>query len=217
MAAPLRGAPRSGRALVRSGGVLVEASVDSASDDLALVRRLLDGDEAAYTLIRGQIERVFGQVLGRLSRRFGDLSPLRADLLQSLELFLVKDGYRVLGTYRGDARLSTWLHAVAMRHLAAEITRARARARREQPAAELEAPAIGTDPELRVVRASERARVRRALEGLDPEERLLVALFFEQGLDATQAGRALGLRPSAVRMRKKRLLDKLQAKLGGEP
>jgi len=200
----------------RDEKVLRRSPVESAAEDHALVQRLLSGDAPAYTLVRGHVERVFAQVWGRLTRRYGDLSAHRADLLQSLELFLVKDDYRVLGTYRGDARLTTWLHAVAMRFLSREATRLRAQQARERPDPELEPASGGTDPEVRVVRESERARVRRALEGLSPDERLLVALLFEQGLDATQASRVLGVRPAGVRMRKKRLLEKLEAKLGGE-
>lgn len=200
----------------RRRAVLRGAGVESAAEDLALVRRLLGGDEPAYTLVRAQVERAFAQVWGRLTRRHGDLSAHRADLLQSLELFLVKDEYRVLATYRGDARLSTWLHAVAMRYLGREVTRLRTRQARERPEVRFDVPNAGTDPEGKVVRASERARVRRVVEGLPQEDRLLVALLFEQGLDATQASRVLGIRPAGVRMRKKRLLSKLEAQLGGE-
>lgn len=200
----------------RSRGVLHPPEVDSPSDDLALVHRLRDGDEAAYTLIRGQIERVFAQVWARSRRRLGGVSGHQADLLQSLELFLVKDGYRVLGSYRGEARFSTWLFAVATRFLLREAAKLEKRAHQERGDPDLNAVDLRPDPEAHAVQNAERTRVRRVVDGLAEDDQLLVRLLFEQGLDATQAGRVLGLRPSAVRMRKQRLLRRLQTQLGGE-
>ena len=45
--------------------------------------------------------------------------------------------------------------------------------------------------------------------------RVLVGLLFEQEMTAVGAARILGIEPSGVRMRKKRLLEKLAKKLAG--
>lgn len=183
------------------------------SADQQRVRQLLAGEADAYGSVQREVHQAFEQVWARLRARYPGLDDHRADLRQSLEVHLLRDGYRVLGTYRGEARLSTWLYAVAMRHVSRDAQRLYTQRIREGGSLDPDARAPDTDPEIRAVRRSERDHVRRVLDGLSDEDRTLVALFYEQGLDASQVSAILGISPAGVRMRKKRLLARLQAQL----
>jgi RNA polymerase sigma factor (sigma-70 family) len=70
------------------------------------------------------------------------------------------------------------------------------------------------DALLVLVREERRSAVRDALARLDEGDRKLLALCFEDGLDAVEIGRLLGVAPGAVRVRKHRSLRKLAALLG---
>ena len=54
----------------------------------------------------------------------------------------------------------------------------------------------------------------RALRGLKPEERSLLALRYVAGLDSNQIGQQTGMSASGVRSRLARLLDRLREELG---
>jgi RNA polymerase sigma factor (sigma-70 family) len=70
------------------------------------------------------------------------------------------------------------------------------------------------DPLLALVQEERRAAVREALARLEKDDRDLLALSFEDGLDAVEIGRRLGLASGTVRVRKHRALRKLAALLG---
>ena len=58
----------------------------------------------------------------------------------------------------------------------------------------------------------------RAVVGQLPElDRLYVRLFYVDGLNASEVARTLGKRPSAVRMHKMRLLERLRVILDEPP
>ena len=54
----------------------------------------------------------------------------------------------------------------------------------------------------------------RALRGLKPEERSLLALRYVAGLDSTQIGQQTGMSASGVRSRLARVLERLREELG---
>lgn len=72
------------------------------------------------------------------------------------------------------------------------------------------------DPLLVLIHEERRVAVRDALARLEKDDRDLLALSFEDGLDAVEIGRRLGLASGAVRVRKHRALRRL-AELLGEP
>ncbi len=195
--------------------MLVSEVCRMADRDVDLIERIAAGDASAYMLVQPEVHRAFEQVWARLVHQFKGLKGDRADLLQSLEMHLVRNEYRVLRTFRGDARLSTWLHAVAMRHVRREAIKLSKRRQHERGPVDTEHADPATDPEVRAVRASQRREVQRTLQTLSEDERYLVAMFYEQGLDASQVATCLGISPAGVRMRKKRLLARLQDRLKG--
>ena len=57
----------------------------------------------------------------------------------------------------------------------------------------------------------------RALRGLKPHERSLLALRYAAGLDSTEIARQMGMSASGVRSRLARLLERLRDDLALEP
>ena len=72
------------------------------------------------------------------------------------------------------------------------------------------------DPLVALIDEERRAAVREGLARLEKDDRDLLGLSFEDGLDAVEIGRRLGLASGAVRVRKHRALRRL-AELLGEP
>ena len=87
--------------------------------DEALVRRFLDGDEAAFTTL---IERHQARVFNLCLRILGD----REDALDAAQEAFVT-AMRKLGQFRGDAAFTTWLHRVGVNACYDELRRKRRR------------------------------------------------------------------------------------------
>ncbi|MBI3448207.1 MAG: RNA polymerase sigma factor [Acidobacteria bacterium] len=80
--------------------------MDPLAEERDLVRRALGGDSAAFeSLYRENV----GRIHSLCSRMSGDRS--RADDLTQ-EVFI--RAYRQLGTFRGESRLGSWLHRMAV-------------------------------------------------------------------------------------------------------
>lgn len=144
---------------------------------LALAAR--DGESVAFTRLyektREQAWRVLGRVVGP--------SPELEDLLQEVYVQLM----RALKAYRGDSRVSTFLHRicvnVGLMHLRSK------RRRREELAAELPEGEAGEhhDPERAAQVKQAAALVQRALTALS-EEKAAVFVYHE----------LLGLKPEEI-------------------
>jgi RNA polymerase sigma-70 factor (ECF subfamily) len=91
------------------------------SDESALVARVLDGDEDAFTEILRLHQGRVRAYLGRYSRDDDVVDDLAQDVFLR--------AYRTMHTYRGESRLSTWLIGTA-RHVA--LTYLRDEARRQK-------------------------------------------------------------------------------------
>ncbi len=184
---------------------------DMADDDLKLVRAVIAGDGPAYLKFQTAVQLAFDQSWARMRARTQGAANHRADLNQALLLHVLNNDYRVLKSFRGESRLSTWLYVVAHRFVGRQLDRLRTQQQREGPPSSIEAAAQTTDPEAKAIRSSEAARLRQTLATFPAADRVLLTLFYEQELDATQIAKALNMRPAGVRMKKKRLLAKLEA------
>ncbi|MHB0998344.1 MAG: RNA polymerase sigma factor [Armatimonadota bacterium] len=88
-------------------GSMEESAAGFAQDsDLALVRRAQAGDTAAFgDLIERHQRAVYG-VVSRMVTSRDDVDDLAQDIFIS--------AYKSIGSFRGDARFSTWLHTIAV-------------------------------------------------------------------------------------------------------
>lgn len=178
--------------------------------DLAIVESVIRGEAGAHDLFLEKTQRVVDACFANLAARSPWLRNDEADLKQRFQLMLLEGDYRVLRTFEGRAQLSTWIHVIALRFFRRQAGVIKSRPPNAEPI-EVEDPA--ENAETRQLRRAEIARVREVLHTLEDSDRLLLQLLYEQELDATAAGKILGLTPSGVRMRKQRLLSKLVEKL----
>jgi len=74
--------------------------------------------------------------------------------------------------------------------------------------------AVGADALAAVLSAERRASLRKGLDLLEPEERQILELTYEQELDSDEIGRRLGITAGAVRVRRHRVIRRLSELLG---
>jgi RNA polymerase sigma-70 factor (ECF subfamily) len=119
------------------------------------------------------------------------------------------------GRFRAEAKLSTWLTTILVNRYRTWC-RARRTHRRLAPKV-----AVGSEtdaePSREVQRSEEQEAVRRALERLDEDERMLVALSVYDELDSTEIGRVPGVPPGTVRYRLHQAREKLRELMEEKP
>lgn len=181
-----------------------------APDDHLLAAWAEQGDRAALdALVRRHEQRVYGLCL----RYFRD-PVLAQDAMQETFLLLV----RRAGTFRGGARVSTWLHRVTIN---ACHDLARKRARRPEDPTELRehpAPPAIEDP---LAHRELTLELREALAELDVESRRMVvlrdALGYSYAEVADDCGVPVGTVKSRVHRAHARLALVLTARDGERP
>jgi RNA polymerase sigma-70 factor (ECF subfamily) len=159
------------------------------------------GDEAAFA----RIIRAHHDDMTRVCFVICDDLDLADEAVQSAWLI----AWRKLHSLRGPARLRPWLVSVAANE-ARQLIRGRRRARIVE--IDVESASGGGDPSGHVGDLD----LERALAGLDPDDRALLALRYVAGFDATELGRATGRSASGTRARLARLLARLRRELGDD-
>lgn len=163
------------------------------------VRLAAAGDEAAFARLvaahHGSMVRVAYAITGD--------GTAAADAAQAAWA----SAWRRLGSLRDPGSVRSWLVAIA----ANEARQAVRRARRVHVVdiSEHHEVAAGGDP----ADAISTVDLGRVLDGLDPDDRVLLALRFVAGMDSTQIAVHLGLSPSGVRSRLSRLIERLRTEL----
>lgn len=175
-----------------------------------LVARAQRGDHAAFDeLVEMHLLRVW-RVVWRIVRNEGDAE----DVVQ--EVFL--NAWRKLDSFRGEARLSTWLHRIAVNRALNHVDRASEKLRRASRS--LEAPAFPhsegewVDPKieaavespapspLRVLEGRELARrLKECLEKIPAGWRAVLALREGEGLAYDEIANTLDIALGTVRSR----------------
>jgi RNA polymerase sigma-70 factor, ECF subfamily len=115
--------------------------------------------------------------------------------------------WRRLHTLRDHAQVRAWLVAIAANE-ARQHVRRRGRVTVVDISESLDA-APGADPADRIATVD----LARALAGLKPDDRALLALRFLAGLDSTEIAAQLGVSASGIRSRLSRLIDRLRTEL----
>ena len=116
--------------------------------------------------------------------------------------------WRKLGKVRDPERVRPWLVSVAVNEVKQLLRKQRRRSQVEIDADATFVPG-GFDPGASVGDLD----LRTALEGLDPDERALLAMRYVAGFNATELSSAIGITPSGVRNRLERLLSRLREEL----
>jgi RNA polymerase sigma-70 factor (ECF subfamily) len=171
-------------------------STRRAADDEELVRRVLDGDTGAYaTLVEKYQSRIFTLVGRMVSRR---------DMIEDLSQEVFIKAYRKLGTFRFESSFYTWLYAVALNTVRNWYRRQDPPSTSIDETGELEAVESSgghESPEDAAGRSQRAEIVRRALEGLPPEQKEALVLSDLEGLSYQEIADVQGVPVGTVRSR----------------
>jgi RNA polymerase sigma-70 factor (ECF subfamily) len=171
----------------------------SPVDEAELIARCRANDRSAQDALYARFRRT---VAATLYRVLGDRTDLD-DLVQ--EVFVI--AFRGLATFRGDARLSTWLYRICVN---VALGRIRSRTRRPPPIAVVDLEAVSAasseterpeTPERALERQQDRARVYAALDKMAPKKRIVLYLHEIEGLDLKEIAYLVDSNPVTVRTR----------------
>jgi RNA polymerase sigma-70 factor (ECF subfamily) len=185
-----------------------------ARSDEALIAGLRRGDpEVCEALVRAE-----GPALLAVTRRILRHEEDARDAVQ--DAFLA--AFRGADRFEGAARLSTWLHRIAVN---AALMKLRSRRRRPEESIEdllpqfledghhVRDPAEWCAPEVLLERREDRERVRAAIDRLPDEYRAVLVLRDLEDLDTSEAARLLGLSEAGVKTRLHRARQALRGLL----
>ena len=179
-------------------------------DDTVLVARHHAGDEAAFSLIyRAHVAAVYR----RLSHILGPV-PEREDLTQDVFLAL----HAALGRFRGDAKLTTLIHRIAINKAYEYLRR---QSRRPTTLVETwffdELLSFDISPEALVTSREELARVFACLVRIKPKKRIAFLLRVVDGLSFEEIGMLVDATPETVAKRVQHGQRELDALLARTP
>jgi RNA polymerase sigma-70 factor (ECF subfamily) len=173
-------------------------------DDAGFVARCRRGETDAFTIL---VRRHQKKMLNIAYRMMGDYDEA-CDVVQ--EAFLA--AFLAIGTFRGDARFSTWLCSIVLNHARSHMMRRSLRFRREGES--IHNPVKSADgrlrnepcsPEESVVHVLEKrerdAQVQECIGALDGEQREILILRDIQGFSYEEIGVMLKLPQGTVRSR----------------
>jgi RNA polymerase sigma-70 factor, ECF subfamily len=191
---------------------------EADAQELALVRRIQNGDQTAWTpLLTRYQDRLFGVCVKMLGNR-----DLAADVTQDAMVKIIEG----LGSYDGRAKLSTWMIRVTMnvclsklrseklrRHISLEALgaakgggSAKGTYYEDRPSGADSLPDRKTgdrepEGELRIQREETRRLVAAALLRISPEQRAILVLRDSRGLDYEQIAEVLSVPVGTVKSR----------------
>jgi RNA polymerase sigma-70 factor (ECF subfamily) len=160
----------------------------TAAQELELVRRCLQRDSAAWRIL---YERHFGKV-ARLVHAVGIADGEADDLCQ--EIFLIV--YRHLHSFRGESRLSTWIHRLSAREAIRHAKRRRVKRALLDMWKRALAPSLPRDWAENA--AARRQYMMQLLARLAPERRMALVLFEIEGRPVQEIAELCGCAVNTV-------------------
>ncbi|HKR13454.1 MAG TPA: sigma-70 family RNA polymerase sigma factor [Pyrinomonadaceae bacterium] len=184
--------------------------MDTLSTDEIIVERALTGDAEAFgEIVRRWERRIFALAYGMLGREDD-----ARDATQ--ETFLA--AFRNLRGFRGEAKVSSWLHRIAVNQCITRQRRAKVRSEsalddEQEKQAERFAIPVDHSPVTLVEGRQETAAVRRAINSLPLELRQVVIMKEFEELTFREIADVLDLPLSTVKSRLYTALKQLQMRL----
>ncbi len=172
-------------------------------DEADVVEAARTGDEGAWELL---YRRVYPRLHAYLVRRLGFANAEEAVSETMTRAVAGIDGFTL-----GPSGFDGWVFGIA-RRVSADYYRRADRSQRHMAATVIAggAAGVGSEPGEDVLIAEDHARVRKAFEELNGDERELLELRVVGELTAEQAAIALGKRSGAVRTAQSRALSHLR-------
>jgi RNA polymerase sigma-70 factor (ECF subfamily) len=180
-----------------------------ASDDLAVVRRMVAGDAHAVAELYDRFAAVLLAVARRILGGAGDAEEvLQESFLQAWNQAARYDPQR--------SSVSTWLILIARSRALDRLRSRQARDRAADGAAAEPKPDTSSSAELSVLHAERRRRVREVLAELPDEQRRVLELAFYEGLSQTEIATRTGAPLGTVKTRALLGMKKLRQALRTE-
>lgn len=172
--------------------------------DRALLAAHVAGDAQAFgALVALHRDRLWAVALRTLSDR-----EEAADALQDALL----SAYRAAGSYRGDAKVTTWLHRIVVNACLDRVRRQQARPTVAFP--EREGPGEPVDPRDALGERETAVEIETALGALPYDQRVAIVLVDIHGLPIDEAAAVLGVPAGTVKSRCSRGRARLALSLG---
>ena len=191
------------------------ASTTPVDDEATLIAQLRAGDEAAFE----QVVRAYGGRLLAVARRIVGTEEDARDVVQ--DAFM--NAFRSLDKFEGHAKLSTWLHRIAVN---AALMKLRTRKRKPEQSIETLLPSFLEDGHYEerfkswdepvdklIERAETREMVRKQIDALPESYRTVLVLRDIEGLDTEETANVLGLSVNATKIRLHRARQALRTML----
>ena len=161
--------------------------------ELALCARARTGSRAERD---EAFEQIFRELRAQVFALCLHLTGGRAEAEDALqECFLAV--HQAIGSFRGEARLATWVYRIAVR--SALSVKARRRAHGHAPLEEASStPSPGDDPEAEAATRQDFRRFLDALARLPEEHRVVLSLFAIEGLGHAQIAEIVGVPAGTV-------------------
>ena len=174
---------------------------DPDEQDRALVAAHVAGDAEAFTtLVHRHRDRLWAVAL----RTLGDREEA-ADALQDALL----SAYRSAGSYRGEARVTTWLHRIVVNACLDRVRRGKAR-----PTVPMPEGREVADPRDALAERETALEIEKALAALPEEQRAALVLVDVQGMPVDDVAHVLGIPVGTVKSRCSRGRARLAVSLG---
>jgi RNA polymerase sigma-70 factor, ECF subfamily len=164
------------------------------ADDATLLAAARQGDGTAFARL---FRRHADAVRTRITRLVGPVAE-RDDLVQKVFIAF----HRGLSAYRGEARLSTYLHRIAV-NTAYDHLRDRRRWAESEDPTDTDALAEHVSPMLedQVAARADLARLLALLDQLSPKKRIAFILVAVEGCSLAEAAALIGAREETVKQR----------------
>ena len=161
--------------------------------DTELLQAHVDGDPTAFaTVVARHQNRLWAVALG-VMRNPEDA----ADALQDAYI----SAFRRAGSFRGEARVTTWLHRVVVNACLDRLRSLKVRATEMLPEDLDRSPELAAEPTDPVEAEQNRAQILAALGRLNADQRAALVLVDMQGYSVDEAAAILGCAPGTVKSR----------------
>jgi len=167
--------------------------------DREIATRCAAGDATAFGELYTRHRQSVYAVIARMIVGEADREELLQDVFVQVHLSL--------GSFRGDSKLSTWIHRIAvnvtLQHIRRKGRRVRLQLRDETPAEDLAAATgtAATSPEDELSARDRSAAVERALSTLAPKKRIVLVLSDFEGRTSQEISEIVGASSLTVRTR----------------
>jgi RNA polymerase sigma-70 factor (ECF subfamily) len=179
--------------------IFLAGGTSSRADDAELLARCLEGQAAALKEIYLRYRLSVFRIVARMVANSADQEEVTQEVFVQI--------FRSLNSFKGTAKLSTWIHRVAMNVILQHIRRKRSRIQlfletdiSDRASGELRG-AEAANPEDVIVQKERQRAVKRALSNLSPKKRAAIVLHDFEGLQAKDISYIVGAPVLTVRTR----------------